>query len=42
MLGLVVVSIYRALVLEPKGILMHLLDVRPLLFSLAVIQRRGQ
>lgn|GEM_PF-1350554 len=35
-LGLVVVSIYRALVLEPRGILMHLLDARPLLFSLAV------
>lgn len=35
-LGLVVVSVYRTLVLEPRGILMHLLDARPLLYSLCV------
>jgi hypothetical protein len=35
-LGLGAVALYRALVLEPKGILMHLLDARPLVWSLAV------
>jgi hypothetical protein len=35
-LGWVVVAIYRAAALEPKGILMQLFDLRPLLYSLAV------
>ncbi|MFM8978910.1 MAG: FtsX-like permease family protein [Planctomycetia bacterium] len=36
LLGLGAVATYRALVLEPRGILMHLLDARPLAASLAV------
>lgn len=36
LLGLGVVAAYRALVLEPRGILMQLLDLRPLAASLAV------
>lgn len=35
-LGLAVLAAYRALVLEPRGILMQLLDARPLLASLSV------
>jgi hypothetical protein len=35
-LGLGVLAVYRYVALEPKGILMRLLDARPFLFSLAV------
>jgi ABC-type antimicrobial peptide transport system permease subunit len=35
-MGLALLAVYRHLALEPKGILMRLLDARPLLFSLAV------
>lgn len=35
-LGLLILFVYRGAALEPKGIRMHVLDARPILFSLAV------
>jgi hypothetical protein len=35
-LGFATLAVYRAVALEPKGILMHLWDTRPLYFSFAV------